>query len=433
MSAVRLGLILILAFSVLSFGGVQVWSQSVLEIVAAVLLILWAILAYRSPDAVIYWSPLNWPLLGLIGIGVAQLLFHQSAYAFLTRAELLRLTSYFIFFFLSAQSFRDKTELSRLVWFIVILCFGISLLGIIQHFTSEQDIYWLPSIHVKGDPFGPYVNRNHFAGFVELTLPMGLALIVFRGMRDELLPLAAVLTVVPVSAMILAGSRGGIVTFGIEIVLLALLARNSRVTGSMRVGVLLSLALVALALVAWVGAEKAIQRFSGLQANDVSLARRVSMVRGALHIFLDHPIEGAGLGTLVDVYPHYETIYDGKVVDHAHNDYAELLADTGLLGAVCGAAFVILLYRIGRRNFESRQSRFSWALHAGANVAVIGLLLHSFVDFNLHIPSNAFLFLLQSYLVSSDPLPSESPVVPHRRDERTRPIGQMAGRVPEIA
>ena len=69
-------------------------------------------------------------------------------------------------------------------------------------------------------------------------------------------------------------------------------------------------------------------------------SRRVSMFRGAAHIFLDHPIKGCGLGTLVDVFPGYENAYDGKVVDHAHNDYIEGLAETGLLGGLCGVAFL---------------------------------------------------------------------------------------------
>ncbi|MGA8766873.1 MAG: hypothetical protein WB559_07630, partial [Candidatus Acidiferrales bacterium] len=60
-----------------------------------------------------------------------------------------------------------------------------------------------------------------------------------------------------------------------------------------------------------------------------------------------------------------------------------------------------------RKSFQAEQGRFSRGLHAGAIMAVSGLLLHSFVDFNLQIPSNALLFLLQAYLVASPPLPSD--------------------------
>ena len=106
--------------------------------------------------------------------------------------------------------------------------------------------------------------------------------------------------------------------------------------------------------------------------------------------------------------PRYETIYDGLIVDHVHNDYIEALAETGLLGGLCGLAFLWLLYRGARKSFFAEQGHFSRALHAGAIAAVSGLLLHSWVDFNLHIPANTLLFLLQARIATSPPLPSEA-------------------------
>lgn len=411
----RIGLCLLLAFSVLAFGAVEVWSESLLEIGAALLFLVWAFRTYRSADANIRWSPLNWPLLGFIGIGLLQLLFRWTPYAFLTRTELLKLAAYFLIFFLTAQLFRTRTELSQLAWFLVVLCFAVSLLGIIQYFTSENELYWIHDLKIQGEPFGPFVNRNHFAGFLELTLPVSLALMVFRSVRRDLFLLTTLLTIVPVSAIILSGSRGGIVGFAVEVGVLALLMRSRnarRAKGSRRMAIGI-LALAALALVAWVGAGRAIERFSKIGSYDISSDRRISMFRGAAHIFFDHPVFGCGLGALVDVFPRYETAYDGKVVDHVHNDYIEALAETGILGGLCGLAFLWLLYREARKNFLAEQGHFSRALHAAAIVAVSGLLVHSLVDFNLHIPSNALFFLLQAYLATSPALASNA--APARR------------------
>lgn len=400
-----MGLCGLLAFSVLAFGAVDVWSTSVVEIGAAALFLFWALLVIGDSGGTIRWNPLNWPLLGFIGIGLFQMVFHATAYGFGTRTELLKLASYFLVFFLAAQAFRTREDCSKLAWFVIAFCFGVSLFAIVQHFTSESEIYWLSQFKTAGEPFGPYVNRNHFAGFVELTLPAGLALMAFRGVRREVVPLMTVLTIVPLSAIALAGSRGGIIGVVMEMGVLALLLRGRRASRGGRMGAAATVAIAALALIAWVGADRAVEKFSALSPQEVSADRRISMFRGAAHIFFEHPIQGSGLGTLVAVYPRYETAYDGKVVDHAHNDYIEALADTGILGGVCGLAFLWLFYRESHKAFVAEQGRFSRGLHAGAIVAVSGLLLHSFVDFNLHIPANALLFLLQAGVATSPPLP----------------------------
>jgi len=402
MKMLRIGLCLLFAFSVLALGAVEVWSLSVLEISAAFLFLWWAIVTYRDPGAKVYWNPLNGPLLGLVGIGLLQLVFHGTAYPFLTRIMVLKLVAYFLVLFLTAQAFRARKDLYKLAWFVIAFCFAVSLLAIIQHFTSGSEIYWLSNLKIEGDPFGPYVNRNHFAGFVELTLPMGLGLMAFQSVRRDLIPLAALLTIIPVSALILSASRAGIIGFCLEIAILVLLAGSRKAWKGRRAAAAM-VVLAALAIVAWVGTGRAIERFSGASI-DVTVSRRVSMFRGAAHIFLDHPIKGCGLGTLVDVFPRYENAYDGKLIDHVHNDYIEMLAETGLLGGLCGSVFLWRLYREGRKNFMANQGQFSRGLHAAAIAAVCGLLLHSFVDFNLQIPANALLFLLMTCLATSLPL-----------------------------
>jgi O-antigen ligase len=423
MKFIRAGLLLVFAFAVLAFGAVEVWSASLVEIGAGILFIGWAAIVCLDSSVKIEWNPLNWPLAGFLAIGLLQLAFHVTPYPFLTRVELLKLAAYVLIFFLSTQAFRQRRDLTNLAWFLIFLCFFVSLLGIIQHFTTETKLYGFRALSEGGDPFGPFVNRNDFAGFVELTLPAGLALMIFRGLRRDMFPLAGLLTIVPMGAMVLSGSRGGIVSFGFEIAVLALLARSRKGPHGPRLAALAIVGLAALALVIWLGAGKALERFSTLHAGDVSLSRRATMVHGAAHMFFDHPVAGTGVGSLVAVYPRYETLYDGKVVDHVHNDYMELLAETGILGALCGLVFLWLLFRQARNCFAAEQGHFSRAVHAGATAALCGLLLHSLVDFNLHIPSNALLFLLQAHLATTAPLPSEG--APTRRRTRTpdRDIG----------
>src|SRR5271163_3592688 len=370
MKLIRAGLMFLFAFAVLAFGAVEVWSGSILEMGASLLFIGWAALVFLDSRIQIYWNPLNWPLFGLFGIGLGQFVLQATPYPFLTRVELLKLAAYLLIFFLATQAFRERRDLTNLAWFLILLCFTVSLLGIVQHFTSDAKIYGLRTLSGGGDPFGPFVNRNHFAGFVELTLPAGLALMIFRGLRRDMIPMTGLLTIVPVGSMILSGSRGGIVSFGFEVAVLALLARFRKAPEGPRLVALTIVGFAALALVAWLGAGTAIERFSTLHPGDVSLSRRAGMVRGAAHIFFAHPIKGAGLGSLVAVYPRYETLYDGYIVDHVHNDYMELLAEMGILGGLCGIVFLWILFRDARNCLTAEQGHFSRAVHAGAISAV---------------------------------------------------------------
>jgi len=409
MKALRIGLCGLLAFAVLAHGAVEVWSEAIVEIGAALLLCLWVALSVRGPKLDIRWNPLNGPLLGFFAIGVLQLLLHTSAYPFLTRIELLRVATCCIVFFLANQAFRTKRDLQGLAWFLIFFCFAVSLEAIAQYFTADNSIYWVRQISTGVKPIGPYVNRNHFAGFVELTLPTGLALPLFGALRRGQAPLTILLTLIPLSAVVLSASRAGIICVAIEIALLMGLSRMRKRAGGARFVVLVAAATAAIVLIGWVGAGAAMARFGPGGAVELSFARRASMVRGAAHVFLANPILGSGLGTIIATYPRYETMYDGKVVDHVHNDYAEVLAETGIFGGACGLAFLWLLVRAIRRNLQTEQGRFSRALHVAAFAAVTGMLLHSLVDFNLHIFSNALLFLLQVFLVTSPPLASEGP------------------------
>jgi len=116
--------------------------------------------------------------------------------------------------------------------------------------------------------------------------------------------------------------------FGVQLTLLALWMALRRTAGKQLLagGALL---LVALLMVAWLGVKKTLDRFSSLQTLEASQSKRTSMRQDTLRIFLDHPWTGTGLGTLQTVFPKYETNYDGKIVNHTHNDYLEALAETG--------------------------------------------------------------------------------------------------------
>lgn len=399
MRAIRVGICVLVSFAVLAFGTVEIWSTAILEIGAAALFLGWALLLFFREGIEIQWNRTFWPLLAFIGIVGLQLAFGRTAYPFLTRVALLKIVACALLFFLTVQSFRTRQDFRALAWFLLSFGFAVAVLGLAQNYTSHYLLYWFRPLTEGGNPFGPYVDRNHFAGFMELIAPVGMSLIAFRGVRREQMAFVGILTLVPIVALILTASRGGIVSFAVELGLLGVLMRMRKVR--FQVVALGSVLLTALAVLGWLGAGKVLERVKASSVGELSVGRRVSMLRGAWHIFLDHPWNGTGLGTLVVVYPKYETLYDGKIVDHVHDDYAELLAETGITGGLCGLIFLFMLFRDSASRLAEEQSPFSQAFHVAATIACVGFLIHSFVDFNMHIPANGLLFLLQAAVVTS--------------------------------
>jgi len=392
MRLLRIGICLLLAFSVMAFGTVEVWSESILEAGAALLFLWWAVVICRDREIETHWSPVYWPLLAFLGIATLQLTFGATAYPFLTGVALLKISACSLLFFLTGQAFRNPRDLRFLAWFLMCFAFGVAVFGIAQNFTSHYVLYWHRPLTNGGNPFGPYVNRNDFAGLMELLAPIGLSLVLFRGVRTEQMPFVGILTVVPITALLLTGSRGGIVSFVFELGVLALIVYVARSKKSQVVPFAIVL-LAALLAVGWLGTNRILDRFSS-HADELTANRRVTMLKGTWHVFLDHPLIGCGLGTLVAVYPRYEPHYDGKIVDHAHNDYVEALAETGVAGGICGLAFFLLWLREARMRLAREQTSLSKAIHVAGVAACAGMMVHSFVDFNLHIPANGLVFLV---------------------------------------
>lgn len=388
-----------MAFAVLAFGTVEVWSESILEIGAAILLVWWAVDVTVHRERQIHWPIICWPLAAFLIFVTLQLALGKTVYPFLTRVALMKIMACAVLFFLAVQAFRGREELKLWAWFLMVFGFLVAVLGIAQNYTSHDVLYWYRPLSAGGDPFGPYVNRNDFAGLMVLIAPVGICLLAFRGIRREQQMFVRILTVMPVVALILTASRGGIVSFICEIALIALIARThkSRFQAATASGLLI----IAIAVAGWLGSGKVVERFKSPNLHEISANRRVTMIEGAWHIFLRHPLIGTGLGTLVAVYPKYETLYDGRVVDHVHDDYAELLAESGICGAICGLAFVLIFFYLARLRLAEEQSSFSRGLHAAAVVGCFGLLVHGFVDFNFHIPANGLVFLLQAAIGTS--------------------------------
>ncbi len=419
MRLLRLGICALVVFGVAAHGGVEDWARAVLETGAGLLFLAWALWIYFTREEQIFFSPLLPPLAALSLIACGQWFFHGTASSYNTRMELQLLVSDLILLFLAVQAFRTLQDWRGFVWFGMVFGFLISIFGILQHLTFNGKLYWFREMHYGGIPFGPYVNRNHFAGFLELILPLALVPLVLGRVRHERWAVVGLFAIVPIGALFFSVSRGGIASFGVELMVLATVMIQRRAMGRQLIAGVAVL-LLALLLVSWLGVGQLVQRFSSFQALEVTVGKRASMRRDTWKIFLHHPVTGTGLGTLQIVYPLYESLYDGKIVNHAHNDYLEALAETGILGGLCCAWFLGILFSESLKRLRQLNNSFAGALQLSGLLACSGFLVHSLVDFNLHIPANALLFFLMAHLATSEIQPVTPTSTSHRRSRNPR-------------
>ena len=414
MRFLRFGICALVVFAVAAHGGVEDWSRAVFETGAGLLFLAWSIWIFFNREEQPVLSPLLPPLAALSFIVLGQWFFRWTASPYNTRIELLLLLADLIVLFLAVQAFRTLEDWRGFVWFGMGFGFLVSLFAILQHLTSNGKLYWFREMRSGGLPFGPYVNRNHFAGFAELVLPLALVPLVLGRVRRERWPVVGLFAVLPIGALFLSASRGGIVSFGAELSVLALVMIQRREMGKQLFagGAVL---LVALLLVSWLGVGQILERLSSIQLLEVSSGKRASMRRDTWRIFLDHPFVGTGLGTLQLVYPPYESLYDGKIVNHTHNDYLEVLAETGLLGGICCAWFLGVLLVQSLERLRQFNNSFSGALQLSGFLACSGFLVHSLVDFNLHIPANALLFFLMAHLATAEIQQTGQPTTSRQR------------------
>ena len=413
MKLLRVGLCLLISFAVLAHGGVEDWARAVLETGVALLFLIWAVRFYFNDQEEPTFSPLVPPLALFSLVGLGQWVFRATASAYNTRIEVMLLLATLLFLFLCVQVFHTLQDWRGFVWFGMGLGFVISVFGILQHLTFNGKLYWVRELTYGGIPFGPYVNRNHFAGLMELLIPLALVPLVLGKVRRERLAVVGLFAVMPIAALFLSASRGGIVSFCVQFALIVYLLLRRRGLAKNLLAVFAVL-LAALMIVTWLGVGRILQRFSSMQTLEVTEGKRAAMRRGAWHIFLDHPLAGTGLGTFQIVYPPYESLYDAKVVNHAHNDYLEALAETGSLGGLCCAWFLGVLLLKSFSLFRQREFSFPGALQLSGIVACAGFLVHALVDFNFHIPSNLWLFLLMAHLGTTE-IQQSSSTPPTRR------------------
>ena len=287
----------------------------------------------------------------------------------------------------------NAAQTSRFMLFLVWLGVFEAGLGVIQYFWAPGWIFGLHNTHYRIS--GTLVNRNHFAGLLEMLVPVSIGGAYYSFLtkaNKDRAPLYLVATVLMVAAILLSLSRMGIVSLAISLLMMSALVigRYGKRRGSLYGGIF-ALALV-LAL-AWPGIDDILSEFEKVRGQeDISLGDgRATTFMDALQMIRDNPF-GMGPGQFQDRFRQYQRFNMRYRWDHAHNDYLEFMAELGIPVVVAVLGFLIGAFVFMVRKFERSRSPGI----RGALLACIGTMtaiaIHSFADFNLQIPSNAVLF-----------------------------------------
>lgn len=447
-------LLVLLAWAPLPLGSNRPWSAALLVACAAVLALHW-LRGFRSGTVVVGPAFFEARLaLGLLSAWLAYVLLQQiplplaivqwlspeaarmhglagaTQWAPLsldphgTFQYWLKSMGYGVLFALTLLLVRDKRRLVVLGYVLLAsgamqACYGslMTLSGLEYGFFVEKEFY-------RGFATGTFVNRNHLAGYLEMTSAIGIGLLLATSARTgaatswrEHLRNLVELTLSPktplrlmlatmVIALVLTRSRMGNTAFFSSLLVAGCLtlAAFGRQAGSLvkafrradtRSAAILVASLIAIdvAIVGtWFGVEKVAQRIA--ESSVSHDADRVEVARNTLNLWKDFPVVGAGGGSFRLAYARYRGESIGAFYDHAHEDYLEILAETGVVGAaLLGGVVLSSLWAALRALFLRRDALMRGAAFASI-MGIVAMSIHATVDFNWHIPANAATFMV---------------------------------------
>ncbi|MFW6147587.1 MAG: O-antigen ligase family protein [Thermodesulfobacteriota bacterium] len=342
--------------------------------------------------------------------------FAAAPFYYPVRMSLIRWTVYGLFFLGLIRLLNSQKRIELTIALLLIVgCFE-ALYGLVMTYSGYNHIWWFQKMSFERSVTGTYINRSHFAGYMEMCIilaisyaaalssgkkaggllstykpPIRSRMAQFLSMeqrfnkRTLIVFFGAVMGI----GLIFSASRGGIISLAGSMLcmsFLLIMRKQQRIKGF----VILCFFFITLAYAISIGVEYPLERFKQI---DIDYHSRLRYAQKTLDMFSDYKASGVGIGNFQYAYPKYQSAEDKYMfIRHAHNDWVQFLAEAGIIGFglfIVGIGyFLVRLLRLWR----IRNDPFAVCLGLAPLAALTAIGIHSYFDFNLHIPAN-FLML----------------------------------------
>ncbi len=420
----------VLLLGPLAFGAVEPWSIFALEACAVLLLGTWVSRQWINRELNLSDNVLYRPMAAFFALALVQWVVGTTAYRHVTYSHLLLYVAYGMLVFVVTQTLRRSSQFELLAKLFTGYGLVVASFAVLQGLAPNGKLYWIRTLEQGGAIYGPYVNHNHYAGLMEMLTPFPLVLAVTRHTSGNRKLVVAGIAALMAASIFLSGSRGGMAAFIAQIVVLGVLLVRKGKGGRQQSLMLGAFLAVVIVFLVWMGGNAVTQRLISIHSEareEINGGLRLSIDRDCLRMLVKRPVLGWGLGTFPIVYPEFRSFYTNFFMNQAHNDYLQLLVETGLAGFSIAVWFLVLVFRRAAGKLKNWTETASGALTVAALLGCVGILVHSFLDFNLQIPANAALFYVLCAIAASAPLQESQ----RRRVARRHSL--MAEPAPETA
>ncbi|MEO8426343.1 MAG: O-antigen ligase family protein, partial [Verrucomicrobiota bacterium] len=401
------GLVLaVLIFGPLATGAVRTLELLVVQGLTILAMVLWLARFWLNPKYRLFWPPICWLVLLFVGYAIVR--HSQADIEYIARKEMIKIFIY-AFLFLIVLNNLNRQESTQLVSVAMIfLAMGISLYALYQVATNSEYVWhFIKPPAYKNRGTGTYICPNHLAGFLEMILPLALSYTLagrFGHATKVFLGYASLVILAGIGVSI---SRGGWIATGITLSVFFALLLSHRDYRKQAIACLA--VLLAAGIVFTKKTEKPQERFQNMFVNGKLEDIRFKLWKPAVEIWKENIWFGAGPAHFDFRFRQYRPEEVQMRGDRVHNDYLNTLTDWGIIGFVLvGSAFVLLgkglvktwkFVQRSSNDFAIKKSNKT-AFVFGAALGLLAILLHSFVDFNMHIPANAILAISWMALLS---------------------------------